>query len=257
MRLDRYLSAAGECSRRECAREVRAGVITIDGVPVRSSDASVTPGVSLVERRGRTIEWREHVYIMLNKPEGYVSATEDKRDGCPVVTELCPDRDRARVFPCGRLDKYTVGLMLLTDDGEMAHRLLAPSRHVDKSYGFVARDPLDGRQIEMLQNGVYIEGCVLTAPCLVDMHGETCGTITIHEGKYHQIKQMFGAVGNRIDALERISFGPLRLDPTLERGECRYLTDHEVALLRSAAGMQKAPRSNRSNDLDVKFETNI
>ena len=193
MRLDKYLSAAGECSRRDCAREVRAGLILIDGIPARRSDDEVKPGISRVTRRGVEVEWREHVYIMLNKPEGYVSATEDRRDGCPVVTELCEERDRARVFPCGRLDKYTVGLMLLTDDGELSHRLLSPARHVDKTYRYTSAKPLDDEAAVRLQNGVYIEGGYLTAPCLVKRESDFTGLITIHEGKYHQIKQMFGA----------------------------------------------------------------
>ena len=238
MRLDKYLSAAGECSRRDCAREVRAGLILIDGIPARRSDDEVKPGISRVTRRGVEIEWREHVYIMLNKPEGYVSATEDRRDGCPVVTELCEERDRARVFPCGRLDKYTVGLMLLTDDGELSHRILSPARHVDKTYRYTSAKPLDDEAAVRLQNGVYIEGGYLTAPCLVKRESDFTGLITIHEGKYHQIKPMFGAVGNEITALERISFGPLALDSALGRGQVRYLTSDEVAALRTASGLE-------------------
>ena len=238
MRLDKYLSAAGECSRRDCAREVRSGLILIDGIPARRADDEVKPGISRVTRRSAEIEWRGHVYIMLNKPEGYVSATEDRRDGCPVVIELCEERDRTRVFPCGRLDKYTVGLMLLTDDGELSHRLLSPARHVDKTYRYTSAKPLGDEAALRLQNGVYIEGGYLTAPCLVKCESDCTGLITIHEGKYHQIKQMFGAVGNEITALERISFGPLALDPALGRGEVRYLTSVEVAALRTAAGLE-------------------
>ena len=185
------------------------------------------------------MEWREHIHIMLNKPEGYVSATEDKKDGCPVVTELCAERDRARVFPCGRLDKYTVGLMLLTDDGELAHRLLSPARHVDKTYHYTASVDLSRDARERLESGVYIEGGVLTAPCRIEPEDGTHGLITIHEGKYHQIKQMFGAVGNKITALERVSFGPLTLDPALPRGGWRYLADDETAALYAAAGLKR------------------
>lgn len=238
MRLDKYLSEAGECSRRDCAREVRAGLILIDGLPARRADSEVTPGVSRVIRRGAAVEWREHIYIMLNKPEGYVSATDNGREGCPIVTELCDARDRGRVFPCGRLDKYTVGLMLLTDDGELSHRLLSPSRHVDKTYRYTAAKPLDDAAAARLESGVYIEGGYLTAPCRVERESGQAGLITIHEGKYHQIKQMFGAVGNEIRTLERVRFGPLTLDPALGRGEMRYLTPDEVGALRRAAGLE-------------------
>lgn len=239
MRLDKYLSTAGECSRRDCARDCRAGVILINGIPARSADSEVIPGVSRVVRRGRVIEWREHIYIMLNKPEGYVSATENKKDGVPVVNELCDERDRSRVFPCGRLDKYTVGLMLLTDDGELSHRLLSPARYVDKSYRYGAVAPLTDAARLRLESGVHIEGGVLTAPCKVEPIGEMDGIITIHEGRYHQIKQMFYAVGNKILTLERISFGPLVLDSALSRGEWRYLGDDEVTALYTAAGLDR------------------
>ena len=156
-----------------------------------------------------------------------------------MVTELCAERDRARVFPCGRLDKYTVGLMLLTDDGELAHRLLSPARHVDKTYRYTALSELSHDARERLEGGVYIEGGVLTAPCRIEPEDGTHGLITIHEGKYHQIKQMFGAVGNKITALERVSFGPLALDTELPRGGWRYLTDDETVALYAAAGLKR------------------
>ncbi len=132
----------------------------------------------------------------------------------------------------------TVGLMLLTDDGELSHRILSPARHVDKTYRYTSAKPLDDEAAVRLQNGVYIEGGYLTAPCLVKRESDFTGLITIHEGKYHQIKQMFGAVGNEITALERISFGPLALDPALGRGQVRYLTSDEVAALRTASGLE-------------------
>ena len=143
------------------------------------------------------------------------------------------------VFPCGRLDKYTVGLMLLTDDGELAHRLLSPARHVDKTYRYTALSELSHDARERLEGGVYIEGGVLTAPCRIKPEDGTHGLITIHEGKYHQIKQMFGAVGNKITALERVSFGPLALDTELPRGGWRYLTDDETVALYAAAGLKR------------------
>ena len=222
MRLDKYLSAAGECSRRDCAREVRAGLILIDGIPARRSDDEVKPGISRVTRRGAEIEWREHVYIMLNKPEGYVSATEDRRDGCPVVTELCEERDRARVFPCGRLDKNTLGLMILTNDGEGAHRVLSPKHHVPKLYRFKTKFPLTDNDVKKLEGGTDIGGYV-TKPCKITLDDDG-GVIELTEGKYHQIKRMAESVGNKITYLERISFGGVMLDKNLGRGEWRYLT---------------------------------
>lgn len=234
MRLDKYLTSAGVSTRSATAKAVRAGEITVDGSVVRDAGMQVVPGKSVVILRGEEVLWRENVYILLNKPEGYVSATEDGR--APVVNDLLDKRDAARVFPCGRLDKYTVGLMLLTDDGEMSHRLLAPARHVAKTYFYRCREPLTDADAARLRAGVHIEGGYLTAPCGLKPETATSGRITLTEGKYHQIKQMFGAVGNEITGLERVTFGPLSLDPALARGQWRYLTEAEVAALKAAAG---------------------
>lgn len=233
MRLDKLIANAGLGSRSEIAKAVRGGRVTLNGSPVKSPAVQVDPNKDKIVYCGKAVEYREHIYIMLNKPEGYVSATEDKN--APVVTDLLLPADGARVHPCGRLDKYTLGMMLLTDDGEMSHRLLAPARHVPKTYKYACESPLSESDKERLCAGVHIEGGYLTKPCEITMHGEFEGEITLHEGKYHQIKQMFGAVGNKITYLERITFGPLTLDPGLERGEWRYLTDDEIALLAEAA----------------------
>ena len=233
MRLDKLIANAGLGSRSEIAKAVRGGRVTLNGTPVKSPAVQVDPNKDTVVYCGRTVNYREHIYIMLNKPEGYVSATEDKN--APVVTDLLLPADGARVHPCGRLDKYTLGLMILTDDGEMSHRLLAPARHVPKTYKYNCESPLSESDKERLCAGVHIEGGYLTKPCEIAMQSEFEGEITLHEGKYHQIKQMFGAVGNKITYLERITFGPLTLDPALERGEWRYLTEDEIALLAEAA----------------------
>ena len=178
------------------------------------------------------MEYRQFVYILLNKPDGYISATEDGRD--PVVTELLPEKYRKMgLFPCGRLDKHTLGLMLLTNDGALSHRLLAPKSHVTKSYGFSVRFPLSDEDVSRLEAGVDI-GDYVTKPCRVELRSATEGVIFITEGKYHQIKRMMEAVNNRITALERLTFGPLVLDPSLERGEWRLLTDEEEKALQGA-----------------------
>ena len=144
------------------------------------------------------------------------------------------------LFPCGRLDKYTLGLMLITDDGELSHRLLAPKSHVDKSYRFNAERGVSEEERQRLETGVYIEGGYLTKPCAVTLDEEngSSGTITLREGKYHQIKQMLEATSNKIVYLERVSFGPLLLDPTLKRGEWRFLSDEEVTALVLAVDKQ-------------------
>ena len=233
MRLDKLIANAGFGSRAEISKAVRAGRVTVNGASVKNASLQIDPTKDRVFFCGKEVVYREHIYVMLNKPEGYVSATEDK--SAPVVTDLLDPIDASRVHPCGRLDKYTLGLMLLTDNGELSHRLLAPARHVPKTYRYNCELPLSEDDKDRLCAGVHIEGGYLTKPCEITPETEFEGLITIHEGKYHQIKQMFGAIGNKITYLERITFGPLTLDTSLERGEWRYLTDGEIALLVDAA----------------------
>lgn len=231
MRLDKMLSECGVASRSETSRAVRAGKITVNGIAVKKADFSVDPECDEVVFFGRTVRYRKFVYFMLNKPDGYISATEDGR-GDPVVTDLLPPEYRKMgVFPCGRLDKHTLGLMLITNDGALSHKLLAPKSHVSKSYAFTVKFPLSADDVAQLCAGVDIGGYV-TRPCQVRLQGEREGIITITEGKYHQIKLMMEAVHNQITSLERITFGPLKLDGTLARGEWRELDDAELASLK-------------------------
>ena len=230
MRLDKMLSECGVATRSESSRAARAGRITVNGVAIRKPDHAVDPERDAVVYCGVPVRYRKFVYLMLNKPDGYISATEDGR-GDPVVTDLLPaEYSKMGIFPCGRLDKHTLGLMLLTNDGALSHRLLAPKSHVAKSYAFSVRFPLSTEDVTALEAGVDIGGYV-TKPCKIEMKGEQAGIITITEGKYHQIKLMMEAVHNKITALERITFGPLVLDEALARGEWRELTDEEIAEL--------------------------
>ena len=232
MRLDKILSECGVATRSEAARAARAGRILVNGSAVRSSDVKVDPTLDEVVFCGSPVRYRKFVYLMLNKPDGYISATEDGR-GDPVVTDLClPEHRKMGVFPCGRLDKHTLGLMLITNDGALSHRLLAPKRHVEKRYAFSVKFPLSDADVAALEAGVDIGGYV-TKPCRVTLSGEREGVIAITEGKYHQIKLMMEAVHNQITYLERRTFGPLALDPTLARGEWRELTEEETVALQS------------------------
>ena len=234
MRLDKMLSECGVASRSEASRAARAGKITVNGVPVKKADQKVDPDVDRVVYCGKPVVYQQFVYFLLNKPDGYVSATEDGKD--PVVTELLPEEYRKRgIFPCGRLDKHTLGLMLLTDDGALSHRLLSPKNHVSKSYAFRVKFPLSAQDVSALEGGVDIGGYV-TKPCRVELTNEREGLITITEGKYHQIKLMMEAVHNQITYLERLAFGPLSLDAALARGEWRELTDSEVQALQLHTG---------------------
>ncbi len=229
MRLDKMISSTGIASRSQISSAVRSGRVTVDGVVARKADMQVDPGAVCVVYCGTPVCYRKFTYIMLNKPEGYVSATEDGR--LPTVIELLPEElQKIGLFPCGRLDKNTLGLMLLTNDGDTSHRLLAPKSHVAKTYAFRVKFPLSEADVVALESGVDIGGYV-TAPCTVVLGGEREGKITLTEGKYHQIKLMMEAVHNQITYLERVSFGPLMLDPALDRGQWRYLDDREIALL--------------------------
>ena len=225
MRLDKLLSECQLATRSESAKACRNGLVTVNGAVAKKSDIHVDPEHDSVCFRGELVEYRKFVYIMLNKPDGYISATEDGKD--PVVTELLPVKyQKMGLFPCGRLDKHTLGLMLLTNDGALSHRLLAPKSHVTKSYGFSVKHPLSESDVSMLEAGVDI-GDYVTKPCHVELRTPTEGIISITEGKYHQIKRMMEAVENLITSLERLTFGPLCLDRELPRGAWRMLTDRE------------------------------
>jgi 16S rRNA pseudouridine516 synthase len=233
VRLDKFLVSTGKISRSDAGRAARGGHITVNGVVEKKADRHIDPDADTVTLFGERIIYRQYTYIMLNKPAGYVSATEDGREAT-VLTLLPEELQRVGLFPCGRLDKYTLGLMLLTNDGDLSHKLLSPRHHVEKRYAYTCRLPLLPEDIEQLEQGVELEDGYFTKPARLLAEPEsTCGIIVLTEGKYHQIKRMFEAVGNKIEALERVTFGPLSLDPSLDRGEWRYLTDEEIALLRS------------------------
>ena len=231
MRLDKFLSVTAMATRSESGKAARNGRITVNGVPCKSAAVHIDPEKDVVEYCGEVVAYRKNIYIMLNKPQGYVSATEDGKD--KTVLDLLPEKLRdVGLFPCGRLDKNTVGLMLLTDNGELGHKLLAPKSHVAKTYGFKCEKELSDEDVAKLESGVYIAGGYLTKPATIKLfQSRTEGEITITEGKYHQIKLMLEAVKNKITELERLSFGPLVKDESLSRGEWRYLTEQEIELL--------------------------
>lgn len=232
MRLDKYLSDAAVCSRSEASKAARAGKITVDGLRVTSAAVHIDPESAEVTYFGKKVEWKEFSYIMLNKPKGYVSSTEES--GRTVMDLLPPECKKKKMFPCGRLDADTTGLLLITNDGERAHRLLSPARHVEKTYAFTCSLPIGEDEKEALEAGVDI-GAHVTSRAKVALDTPISGRITITEGKFHQIKRMFHAIGSEIVELERVSFGPLTLDPSLGRGEYRDLTEDEEKSLIDAA----------------------
>ena len=233
MRLDKFLTVTGTASRSEATKAIRRGDVLVDGEAIKTAATQIDPEKCTVEYAGELIVYRQYTYIMMNKPEGIVSATEDGRDR--TVLDLLPEKlRRLNLFPCCRLYKNTVGLMLLTNNGELAHHLLAPKSHVAKTYQFISQNALTAEDAEKLENGVYIAGGYLTKPARVSLFDDGMGgRITITEGKYHQIKLMLEAVGNKIVFLKRITFGSLVLDENLAAGEWRFLTDEEIKNLES------------------------
>ena len=233
MRLDKFLSETGTLSRSESGRAVRAGKILVNGCTAKSPSDRVDPERDEIVYGGERICYRRFTYILLNKPDGYVSATEDGRD--KTVLELLPEKlQKLALFPCGRLDKHTLGLMLLTNDGQLAHDLLSPRHHVEKNYLFRVKFPLTDEEVATLEQGTVLEDGYETKPSRISLEPDRKGgTIMLVEGKYHQIKRMMESVHNQITALERISFGPLTLDSGLSRGEWRYLTAQEESALQA------------------------
>lgn len=234
MRIDRFLSESGIASRKEIAKAAKGGHVLVNGVCVRDSSVHIDPERDSVTYFGEVVKSEPFVYILLNKPQGYVSATEDRRFP-PVTDLLSPKLQKRGLFPCGRLDKDTVGLMLLTDDGALAHLLLSPKRHVSKTYRFTCAQPLCNEAEAAFFEGMTLSnGDRLKQAALSCDAGRLSGTVTLTEGKYHQIKRMFGALGNRIVTLQRVTFGPLSLDDSLASGAYRALSDAEIAALRDA-----------------------
>ena len=233
MRIDKFLSEQGVASRKEAAKAAKSGGVLVNGVAVKDLSTHIDPETATVFYLGRRIEYHKFIYVMLNKPEGYVSATDDK--SLPYVTELLPDELRKReLFPVGRLDRDTVGMMILTDDGVTAHALLSPKRHVEKKYFFTAAEPLIEGAEEHFQGGVTLADGYECKSALLELSEDRCsGIITLTEGKYHQIKRMIASTGNKVTSLERISFADIPLDRSLSRGEYRLLTEEETAHLLS------------------------
>ena len=237
MRLDKFISECGLLSRKETAKAARAGRITVNGEVVLRADLHIDEKAVTVTLDGEAVAYTPFYYVFLNKPEGYVSATEDGR--FPVVTSLLPERmQKAGVFPCGRLDKDTTGLMLLTNDGVLSHRLLSPKRHVRKVYRFTCEHPLCKNAEKRTLAGIVLrDGTAIKPAELRADEDRMGGEITLTEGKYHEIKRMLEAPDNRIVTLTRIAFADIPLDPALSLGEWRECTEDELSQLRAQASL--------------------
>jgi len=232
IRLDKLLSDMGYGTRSEISKAIRGGACEVDGAVTKDASAHIGPNQSVIKFRCNIIEYREHIYIMLNKPAEVVSATEDAREKT-VIDLLEPRLKKVGLFPCGRLDKDTLGLLILTNDGEMAHRKLSPKHHATKVYSFRCEKELTDDVTTKFAGGITLTDGTPTRPAQLKIFDDRLsGEITLTEGKYHEIKRMFEAVDNKIIFLERIAFAGLTLDPTLTRGQWRYLTAEEEKLLK-------------------------
>ncbi len=239
MRIDKFISELGIASRKEAAATARRGGVLLNGVPVRDLSLHIDPNKDSVSYQGRALSYKRFTYIMLNKPAGYVSATEDS--SLPPVTDILSEELRKRnLFPVGRLDKDTVGLMILTNNGQLSHALLSPKHHVEKKYYFEAAEPLSHGAEEIFKNGITLrDGYECKSASLILYEGRKSGVITLTEGKYHQIKRMIASFGNAVTYLKRITFSDISLDERLAEGEYRELTVEEENILEKNASISK------------------
>lgn len=244
IRLDKFLANAGCGTRTEVKQLLKKGLVTVNGAPAVKPEQKLDPQKDQVCCRGEKIGLEGFVYYMLNKPAGYLSATEDSRQ--PVVLELIQEKNRSGLFPVGRLDIDTEGLLLLTNDGALAHRLLSPGKHVDKTYyarilGTVTEDDcrLFAEGLDIGEKKKTMPARLEILPGAGDEDGISQVNVTIQEGKFHQIKRMFEAVGKRVIYLKRLSMGGLRLDPELLPGMYRRLTEEEVERLHQSPAHQR------------------
>ncbi len=234
MRLDKFLTVTGTATRSESKKAARAGAVTVNGAVVKDTSVQINEEADAVVFCGATVIYRKFTYIMMNKPSGYISSTDDPRK--KTVLELLPENlRRLGLFPCGRLDIDTTGLLILTNNGQLAHRLLSPKYHVAKTYFFTCSPPISPEQTAKLEEGVDIGEKALTKPAKLSVsdNGKS-GHITISEGKFHQIKRMFHAAGSEITSLSRTAFAGIPLDAKLAEGEFRPLTADEEAKLENA-----------------------
>lgn len=226
-RLDKLLAATGKWSRREVKLLVKQGRVLADGRPVPAAEEKYDPEAVRLTVDGEDVGWREHTWVMLHKPAGYLSATEDGK-GATVLDLLPPELQKLGLFPVGRLDKDTEGLLLLTDDGQAAHKLLSPKYHVDKVYYARVEGALEEADCRAFAAGMTLgDGLVCKPAGLEILSPEEC-LVTLREGKFHQVKRMLAARGKPVAYLRRISMGNLSLDPELRLGKFRYLTEEEI-----------------------------
>ncbi|MEY8426214.1 pseudouridine synthase [Lachnospiraceae bacterium 46-15] len=240
MRLDKLLANAGVGTRSQVKQLIRKGCISVNGEIVKTPEAKADSATDNILANGKNVFYTEYEYYMFHKPAGYVTATQDRQDA--TVMDLLEVPQKEKLFPVGRLDKDTEGLLLITDDGALAHELLSPKKHVDKTYFVRVSGTLLSEHLEAFTSGIDIGDKKPTLPARLNIlsFGEISeAEVTIREGRFHQIKRMFAALGFQVLYLKRLSMGSLRLDAALEKGRYRKLTEEELEQLKDGKNRGK------------------
>jgi len=229
-RLDKLLADSGIASRSEAKALIRSGRVTVNGTVPRLAEEKYAAETAVICVDGEVISYSEKRYLMLNKPCGVLSATEDASQKT-VLDLLTPQLRRQDLFPVGRLDKDTTGLLLLTNDGDFAHRVISPKKHVPKKYRAAVDGILTEEDVLHFKEGIVLSDGTSCMPALLELVRPSVGIVTVFEGKYHQVKRMFASCGKHVTALHRFRIGALSLDETLSAGEYRELTPEELNLV--------------------------
>ena len=225
-RLDKIISSQLPLSRKEARRDIKIGKVTVDGRVIKDFGYLADPETEKIEHDGQALEYKKYIYIVMNKPQGIISASSDKSR--QTVVDLVPQNlRRAGLFPVGRLDRDTTGILLITDDGNFGHTLMSPKKHISKVYEVLLDGEVTGEMIEQFKNGITLADGVKCAPAELKALQDCKALVRIDEGKYHQIKRMFGVVGLGVNGLKRISIGGLALPTDLSEGESRELKQEE------------------------------
>ena len=237
-RLDRVLVLNCAGSRKQVGQLIRSGQVTVNDLVVRRPEQKVDPDCDRICVKGTQLPMGRYLYIMMNKPQGVISSTDGRKTAEKTVIDILPaEMKRKGLFPAGRLDKNTTGFMLITDDGAFAHDILSPKKHISKTYIAELDKPFPESAVEKFARGIEIGGEIcMPAALSAENESRTLARVVIRQGKYHQVKRMFAALGCEVVSLKRICMGDLPLDEKLVPGECKYLSDEEISKIKN---MQK------------------
>ena len=231
-RLDKLISSQSMMTRSEASKLIRSGVVSVNGSIIKNTSAKVDPDIDTIMVNNQKFVYKKHIYIMMNKPDGIVSASKDPKE--KTVVDIVPeDMKRPNLFPAGRLDKDTTGFVLITDDGDFAHNILSPKHHIDKTYIAETDCIIEEHFLEDMRNGMLLgdEQLLEAEIDLIQNNENPVYRIVLREGKYHQIKRMIGSTNAVLISLKRIKMGNLDLDNSLAPGECREISEEEIRLI--------------------------